>query len=113
MNTHLYKPIIYLLFLIYSAVSSAAQPINDSAALGNLKTGKGVFLVDIGDPQKLNFYLQVIQGTWKNMSDQGVTPDFVLVYIPMIPGNTGFSMAKEVQILGMKSQEQSLYFKIS
>jgi intracellular sulfur oxidation DsrE/DsrF family protein len=55
--------------------------INDAAALGDLKTGKGVFLVDIGDAKKLNFYLEVIQGTYKGMKDQGVDPDFVLVFI--------------------------------
>ena len=40
-----------------------------------------MFLVDIGDAKKLNFYLQVIQGTYKGMKAQGVEPDFVLVYI--------------------------------
>ena len=43
--------------------------------------GKGVFLVDIGEAKKLNFYLEVIQGTYKGMKDQGVDPDFVLVFI--------------------------------
>lgn len=82
MKNYLFKPLLILLLLTFYNVASAVdQSINDSAALGNLKTGKGVFLVDIGDPKKLNSYLQVIQGTWKNMSDQGVTPDFVLVYI--------------------------------
>ena len=55
--------------------------IDDRVALGDLKVGKGVFLVDIGDASKLNFYLEVIQGTYKGMKAQGVEPDFVLVYI--------------------------------
>jgi intracellular sulfur oxidation DsrE/DsrF family protein len=55
--------------------------INDQAALGDLKVGKGVFLIDIGDAKKLNLYLEVIQGTYKGMKDQGVDPDFVLVFI--------------------------------
>jgi intracellular sulfur oxidation DsrE/DsrF family protein len=54
---------------------------NDRAALADLKVGKGVFLVDIGDAKKLNFYLEVIQGTYKGMKSQDVEPDFVLVYI--------------------------------
>lgn len=29
----------------------------------------------------MNFYLEVIQGTFKGMQAQGVKPDFVLVYI--------------------------------
>lgn len=71
------------LFLLFASQALLAQQgsINDAAALGDLKTGKGVFLVDIGDAKKLNFYLEVIQGTHKGMKAQGVEPDFVLVYI--------------------------------
>lgn len=71
------------LFLLFASQALFAQQgsINDAAALGDLKTGKGVFLVDIGDAKKLNFYLEVIQGTHKGMKAQGVEPDFVLVYI--------------------------------
>ena len=70
-----------LLLLNAGSVLANTQEINDRASLGNLKTGKGVFLVDIGDAKKLNFYLEVIQGTHKGMKDQGVKPDFILVYI--------------------------------
>ena len=71
-----------LAILMAAQVTLAGQPvINDSAALANLKTGKGVFLVDIGDARKLNFYLEIIQGTFGGMKSQGVEPDFVLVYI--------------------------------
>ena len=74
----------YLVFLVLFTRSlsfASQQAINDHAALGNLKTGKGVFLVDIGDAKKLNFYLEVIQGTYKGMKDQNVEPDFIVVYI--------------------------------
>lgn len=75
------KPLFFVLLLV-STVTHAEQPvINDQTALGDLKVGKGVFLVDIGDAKKLNFYLEVIQGTFKGMKSQGVEPDFVLVYI--------------------------------
>jgi len=71
-----------LLLLIATQTAIAQAPtINDEAALADLKTGKGVFLIDIGDAKKLNFYLEVIQGTHKGMKSQGVEPDFVLVYI--------------------------------
>ena len=71
-----------LLLLFTSQIGLADRPaINDQAALADLKVGKGVFLVDIGDAKKLNFYLEVIQGTHKGMKSQGVEPDFVLVYI--------------------------------
>lgn len=71
-----------LLLLFASHIVLADSPvINDQAALADLKTGKGVFLVDIGDAKKLNFYLEVIQGTYKGMKSQAVEPEFVLVYI--------------------------------
>ena len=70
-----------MLLLASATVQAGDAVINDAAALGNLKTGKGVFLVDIGDARKLNFYLEVIQGSYKGMKDQGVDPDFILVYI--------------------------------
>lgn len=71
-----------LLLLLFTQFAMAKdQVIDDQAALADLKTGKGVFLVDIGDAKKLNFYLEVIQGTHKGMLAQGVEPDFILVYI--------------------------------
>ena len=72
---------VLLLVLISIAAQAENREINDAAALAGLQTGKGVFLVDIGDAKKLNFYLEVIQGTYKGMKQQGVEPDFVLVYI--------------------------------
>jgi len=71
-----------LMLLLSGPLVLAEIPvINDQAALAGLKTGKGVFLIDIGDASKLNFYLEVIQGTYKGMKSQGTEPDFVLVYI--------------------------------
>jgi len=72
---------VLMLLLVSTTLQAGKAAINDAAALGDLKTGKGVFLVDIGDAKKLNFYLEVIQGTYKGMKDQGVDPDFVLVFI--------------------------------
>ena len=76
-----FKLITLLLLLTSGSAFSSTDEINDRASLADLKTGKGVFLVDIGDPKKLNFYLKVIQGTVKGMQAQNVVPDFVLVYI--------------------------------
>lgn len=61
--------------------SHANSPINDRAALADLKVAQGVFMIDIAEAKKMNFYLEVIQGTLKGMQEQGVTPDFVMVYI--------------------------------
>lgn len=82
MKHSIIKPLAFLLLIFLQATAYASQnTVNDSAALADMKVGKSVFLVDIGDAKKLNFYLQVIQGTHKNMKGQGVTPDFVIVYI--------------------------------
>jgi intracellular sulfur oxidation DsrE/DsrF family protein len=70
-----------LMLFITHLVFADGPIISDRAALADLKTGKGVFLIDIADAKKLNFYLEVIQGTHKGMKTQGVEPDFVLVYI--------------------------------
>jgi intracellular sulfur oxidation DsrE/DsrF family protein len=72
---------VLMLLLASTTVQAGKVVIDDAAALGDLKTGKGVFLVDIGEPKKLNFYLEVIQGTYKGMKNQGVEPDFILVFI--------------------------------
>lgn len=80
---HRFIAVITGLILLFSGplVLAGSPVINDQAALAGLKTGKGVFLIDIGDASKLNFYLEVIQGTYKGMKEQGTEPDFVLVYI--------------------------------
>ncbi|MCW9046597.1 MAG: DsrE family protein [Gammaproteobacteria bacterium] len=79
----MYLRLFFLLIssLFLSQLNAETREVNDSAALADLKTGKGVFLIDIGDAKKLNFYLEVIQGTYKGMKAQGVKPDFILVYI--------------------------------
>ena len=71
----------WLLLFSASLVLAGSPVINDQASLAGQKTGKGVFLIDIGDASKLNFYLEVIQGTHKGMKAQGTEPDFILVYI--------------------------------
>ena len=82
MKINICKLLPLLFLLLFSAMTQAGKTlVNDAAALADLKTGKGVFLVDIGDARKLNFYLEVIQGTYKGMRAQGVDPDFILVYI--------------------------------
>ena len=61
---HRFIAVITGLMLLFSGslVLAGTPVINDQAALAGLKTGKGVFLIDIGDASKLNFYLEVIQG---------------------------------------------------
>ena len=51
----------------FAAADDAA--IDDRAALADLKTGKGVFLVDIGKAGKLNFYLTALDEEIKAPED--------------------------------------------
>jgi hypothetical protein len=53
MRIHVCKLLpVLLLVLFSSAVQAEKTVINDAAALADLKTGKGVFLVDIGAPTR-------------------------------------------------------------
>jgi intracellular sulfur oxidation DsrE/DsrF family protein len=81
MNRLIQTTLLILTLALGNTHVHASSPINDSAALADLKVGKAVFLIDIGDAKKMNFYLEVIQGTFKGMQAQGVKPDFVMVYI--------------------------------
>ncbi len=91
------QKILSVLLGVFLSFNLAANEINDRAALGSLATGKGVFLIDIGDARKLNFYLKIIQGTHQRMSSQGVKPDFVLVYIGPSVKYLSSSPADEVE----------------
>ena len=85
MSTTIHMP--HVLFAVLLAmgcalpVTAAEGPVNDAAALADLKVGKGVFLIDFSSPKKTAFYLDIIRGTHAGMRRQGVEPDFVLVFI--------------------------------
>lgn len=94
----LFQYILVMLSLALPASQGHADSqINDSAALADLKVGRAVFLIDIADAGKMNFYLEVIQGTFKRMRDQGVTPDFVMVYIGPSVQYLGTSPKAEIE----------------
>ncbi len=73
--------ILCLGWLLLAGIGVQAAEINDANALRGVKEGKGVFLLDIGNPKKLLLYLEVIAGTHAGMRDQGVRPDFIGVFI--------------------------------
>lgn len=81
MNTVKTLFIVLTLAVISATVQAKDLVIDDHRALAELKVARGVFLVDIGDAKKLNFYLEVIRGTYEGVKKQGVDPDFILVYI--------------------------------
>ncbi len=70
-----------LLGLVLVLCAPQLLAYDDSAALKGVSQGKGLFLIDLAQPQKLDLYLQIIQGTHAGMKRQGVEPDFVVVYI--------------------------------
>jgi intracellular sulfur oxidation DsrE/DsrF family protein len=63
------------------AAAPAGMKYDDSAALKGVEQGRGVFLVDIANPNKLALYMNLIPGTYERLQKQGVEPDFVLVFI--------------------------------
>ncbi len=79
-NRRTLTALVALLTLLLSAPLQAAE-YKDTAALAGVKAGKGLFLVDITNPQKTAMYLDIITGTHAGMQRQGVEPDFKVVYI--------------------------------
>ncbi len=63
------------------AQSDNAYSYHDKRAIAKMTKGKAVFLVDIADAKKQAFYMDIIVGTHKNLTRQGVKPDMVVVYI--------------------------------
>ncbi len=59
----------------------AEKAIDDSAALHGVKETKSVFLIDLSNPQKAAYYLELIRGTHEGLTRQGVTSNMVLVFI--------------------------------
>ena len=57
----------------------AATP-EDRAALQGVKSGKGIFDINITDVEKLPLYLQVIKETNDGLKKQGVKPDLIVVF---------------------------------
>ncbi len=63
------------------AQGTEAPAYHDKRAIAKMSTGKAVFLVDMGDAKKQAFYMEIIAGTHRNLTRQGVKPEMVVVYI--------------------------------
>ena len=70
-----------LALLLALSTALTAHAFDDTDALRGVKEGKGLFLVDLTQPQKPALYLEIIQGSHAGLKRQGVKPDFVVVYI--------------------------------
>ena len=55
--------------------------LNDRSALAGLHEAKGLFLIDVNDPNKVAHVLRVIGLTRKGLDEQGVKPHLIVVFI--------------------------------
>jgi intracellular sulfur oxidation DsrE/DsrF family protein len=78
--------IIFLLCsLPYLSVVQAAEPpdtgLKDTEALRDLKVAKGVFMLDVKEPERMAHVLKVIEATDQDIAKQGVKPELIVVVI--------------------------------
>ena len=66
--------------VIASPLVAAEQSIPDTAALKEVKTGKGVFDINLSSPEKLPLYLEVIKETHHGLKRQGVKPELIVAF---------------------------------
>ena len=71
-------PAIFILFLLFTP-SHAAKP-NDADALAGIDTGKVIWDVTLGKPSRLLIVMKVIEETYHDLTNQGVTPDMVFAF---------------------------------
>lgn len=63
------------------AGGAGAVEYRDSAALKGVTQGKGIFEVNLDNPQKTALYLDIIKSTHQSMARQKVKPDFIIVFV--------------------------------
>lgn len=77
----------HLLLAAVIALAAGAAPSVRAATYGNadalrgVKSGKGMFLVDLDDGRKVAMYLKLIAGSGESLRRQGITTDFKVVFI--------------------------------
>lgn len=69
-----------LLFATSAPIAVHAATPDDRAALQGVKSGKGIFDINITDVDKLPLYLQVIKETHDGLKKQGVKPDLIVAF---------------------------------
>ena len=72
---------LFLVFSLTVGMNAWAGQNNDAVALKGVKQGKGIFLLDVDNPQKAALYLNIINDTHKSMAAQKVKPDFIIVFV--------------------------------
>lgn len=69
-------------FFIAFALSTPtfADKPNDADALEGIETGKVIWDVTLSKPSRLLFVMKVIDETYEDLVDQGITPDMVFTF---------------------------------
>lgn len=73
--------ILALCLSLGPAGGAGAVEYRDTAALKGLTQGKGIFEVNLDNPQKTALYLDIIKSTHQSMAGQKVKPDFIIVFV--------------------------------
>ncbi len=103
MKTLLLAALTSLLFAASTPMTADAATPDDRTALQGVKSGKGIFDINITDVDKLPLYLQVIKETDDGLKKQGVKPDLVVAFrggaVRFVSGNrTGFNPEQKVSL---------------
>ena len=95
--------ILIVLFVPVANLPAAEIAPHDAAALAGIKEGRAIFDVRTNSPKALLFILKVIEQTEKEMSAQGVEPDFILSFrggtLPLLTQNPKTKNDSESAIL--------------
>lgn len=70
---------IVVIALGFAGGAGAAQH-DDRDALKGLRTGKAIFDINTGDPDRLVLYLSVIKETYQGLKKQKVQPDIIVAF---------------------------------
>ena len=71
-------PVILIVLSLF-APAHAAKP-DDADALAGIDTGKVIWDVTLGNPSRLLIVMKVIEETYQDLVNQGVTPDMVFAF---------------------------------
>jgi intracellular sulfur oxidation DsrE/DsrF family protein len=89
--------------LAASALPALAEVPNDRAALQGVKTGKGLFDINISEAGKLPLYLQVIKETHAALKAQGVKPELIVAFrgaaVPFVSTERKGRSAEQLEVL--------------
>lgn len=80
MRNMLLFTLLALVFVTTVPLPAVAGTPTDRAALQGVKSGKGIFDINVTEAEKLPLYLQVIKETHAGLKKQGVKPDLVVTF---------------------------------